>query len=578
MSRSWIAVISSLALACTGELGTDRMDGGFRRENDAARRDAARRDAGTDVREEDGGAPPFDAGPPLEPGDPGPSDVAFDVRTTEDVRSISRWIYGINGGGEGADHPEAFTFFRSGGNRLTAYNWENNASNAGSDWLHQNDGYLGGGDTPGEVPRSFVASVSDRGAAVVTVPMIGYVAADKRGDGDVSDSPDYLSTRFRISRARKGSGLSDTPDGSDAYVNQDEFVAFMEERFAGLRSTENSGLFYSLDNEPDLWTSTHARLRGGDGSTALTYEELIDRTMEYGSMIRELAPGATIFGPVSYGYYGYIRLQDAPDAGGRDFLDTYMDALRAEEARSGVRVVDVLDLHWYPEIDVDGVPIESDSNDADVAEWRMQAPRSLWDGAFEEPGWIARDVIGGPVRLIPRLRDQIAAHYPGMRLAFTEYYYGGGDHISGGIAQADVLGIFGREGVFAANLWHLGETDDRFIHAAFEMYRRLDGSGARFGDTSVHASTTGVEETSVYASIDSEHPGRVVIVAINKTAGALRAGIRVAHPALLASARVFVLDESAAEPRAAGELEPAALNAYAYEMPAHSVSALVIDP
>ncbi len=398
--RFTLALIGiSLLSACTGPLGAPddagpviELDGGT---------PAAHSDAGS---RRDSSVPIADAGPPIDPGDPGASDVAFDVDTTADVHAISRFIYGINGDGSGAAHPEVFTLYRQGGNRMTAYNWENNASNAGSDWYFQNDDYLGGGNTPGEVPRSFVASVSDRGAALVTVPIIGYVAADKNGGGDVASTPDFIHARFRESRARKGAAPSDTPDTSDAYVNQDEFVAFMERRFASLRDDPASGLFYSLDNEPDLWADTHARLRGGDGSQALTYEELIERTIDYASMIREQAPDATIFGPVNYGYYGYVRLQGAPDAGDRDFLNTYMDALRAEEERTGARLVDVLDLHWYPEIDVSGTPIESDSTDAEVARWRMQAPRSLWDDTFSEPGWISRDYLGGPVRLIPRLR------------------------------------------------------------------------------------------------------------------------------------------------------------------------------
>jgi hypothetical protein len=36
----------------------------------------------------------------------------------------------------------------------------------------------------------------------------------------------------------------------------------------------------------------------------------------------------------------------------------------------------------------------------------------------------------------------------------TEYNNGGGEHIAG-IAQADNLGIFGAQGVFAAALWPL---------------------------------------------------------------------------------------------------------------------------
>ena len=69
---------------------------------------------------------------------------------------------------------------RLGGNRWTAYNWETNASNAGADYRHQNDDYLGGGDVPGEAVRPHVAAAHAAGASmVVTVPMAGYVSADK---------------------------------------------------------------------------------------------------------------------------------------------------------------------------------------------------------------------------------------------------------------------------------------------------------------------------------------------------------------------------------------------------------------
>lgn len=33
-------------------------------------------------------------------------------------------------------------------------------------------------------------------------------------------------------------------------------------------------------------------------------------------------------------------------------------------------------------------------------------------------------------------------------MAITEYDYGGGHHVFGGIAQADTLGIFGKQGLF----------------------------------------------------------------------------------------------------------------------------------
>ena len=62
------------------------------------------------------------------------ADVTITVDPTK-TKPISPWIYGLNfyTGISGA--PPHLTLDRAGGNRWTAYNWETNASNAGSDYL-----------------------------------------------------------------------------------------------------------------------------------------------------------------------------------------------------------------------------------------------------------------------------------------------------------------------------------------------------------------------------------------------------------------------------------------------------------
>ena len=84
---------------------------------------------------------------------------------------------------------------------------------------------------------------------------------------------------------------------------------------------------------------------------------------------------------------------------------------------------------------------------------RLRSTRSLWDPTYADESWIA-DVQDGPyVRLIPRMRDWVNANYPGTKLAVTEYNWGGLESINGALAQADVLGIFGREGLDLATIW-----------------------------------------------------------------------------------------------------------------------------
>ena len=111
----------------------------------------------------------------------------------------------------------------------------------------------------------------------------------------------------------------------------------------------------------------------------------------------------------------------------------------------------VLDVHWYPEARGTKRITEKDTSPKTVAA-RLQAPRSLWDPTYTEKSWIT-GTWGKPIRLIPWLLERIAERYPGTKLAMTEYNFGAGDHISGGLAQADVLGIFGREGLYLGNYW-----------------------------------------------------------------------------------------------------------------------------
>ncbi len=509
------------------------------------------------------------------PGGPSPaaaSSVTFTIDSGAARHAISPYVYGANQVAW-AGRSRGLRLARLGGNRWTAYNWETNASNAGADYRHQNDDYLGGGEVPGEAVRPHVAAAHAAGASmIVTVPMAGYVSADKGPGGDVNQTPDYLHARFFESRPAKGRGFSYPPDTGDRVVYQDEFVAWLESRFPDVRGDASRTLFYSLDNEPDLWASTHARLRPNG---PLSYAEMIERTTAFASAIKSIAPAALVFGPVSYGWQGYVSLQDALDRGGRDFLDFYLDSLREAEGRHRRRLVDVLDLHWYPEAKGGGVRITEANNSAEVAAARVQAPRSLFDPGYVETSWISIDARVGAIRLLPRMREKIAAHYPGTQLAITEYNYGGGEHVSGAIAEADVLGIFGREDAFAAALWDLsGGT--RFIDGAFAAYCNYDGAGGRFGDTSVAAATSNHETSSVYASVDAGSDERMVLVAINKSTGPTTAEILITHAVDLARGRTWQVTASSPTPAPGPTLAPAARNAFRLEMPASSVTTLVL--
>lgn len=494
-----------------------------------------------------------------------PAQVTFTIDTARDVRPISPLIYGVNAH-DAAAHRRPSN--RLGGNRWTAYNWENNASNAGSDWHHQSDGYLSESDIPGQAVRPAVeAAARDRQALIITVPMAGYVAADKHLEGDVNQTPDYLNKRFHVSAAKKGAPLLTTPDLTDRRVYQDEFVNWVEQ---AARVAPDQQILYALDNEPDLWSHTHARIH----PDKITYEELVRRTIEYAGAIKDVKPDAIVLGAVNYGWNGYRTLQNAPDADGRDFHQLFLAELKKAHEQAGRRLVDALDIHYYSEAEGGGVRVIAKDDSEQVAAARVQAPRSLWDPTYVESSWITRDSIAGkPIALIPRVLKDIDDHCPGTRLAITEYQFGGGDHVSGGIAQADALGIFGRYGVFAANWWNLG-VGQKYVDAAFDLYLNYDGKGARFGNQSVFAESSSIETASVYASTDSADPSVVSVIAINRMGKPVEATIRIAHPRPLGHADVYRFTGESPKVASAGTHTLARPSEWQYAMPPTSASVI----
>jgi len=432
--------------------------------------------------------------------------AAFTIDATKQM-PISPYVYGANN----VDWDKMqvpFPLARQGGNRLTAYNWETNASNAGNDWHHQNDGYLGESNEPGWTVRTYMQPAQAHDAAVlVTVPCAGHVAADKKGDGDVNQTPDYINVRFKVSLPKKPGKLVYPPDPNDKFVYEDEFVAWLEKT-----KSPKTPVFFSLDNEPDLWGSTHQRIWPKNP----TYAQIIENNATYASAIKDVAPKATIFGPANYGWNGFRTFQNAPDGQGRDFLDVYLAAMRDAEKAKGRRLLDVLDIHWYPEARGDGVRICEGVDKPGTPLARIQAPRSLWDPTYVEDSWIAQSLGKKPIALIPGILRQIDKNYPGTRFAITEYNYGGGKVISGAIAQADVLGIFGRYGLFAACNWGVSGQDTAEL-AGYRAFLNYDGKGSRFGNLGLSVSGEQAESNSAYAALDSKDHSRLTVVVINKT-------------------------------------------------------------
>jgi len=505
------------------------------------------------------------------PGNPGVGDVTFTIDTSQANHPISPLIYGLNSPSAATLAATRATLLRLGGNRWTAYNWETNASNAGSDWCFENDNFLSSSTTPGAAVSPTVQQAKAAGAAaIVTVPIVDYVAGDEQAVCNIQNQPNYLALHFKHNQPSKGSAFSLTPNATDGYVYQDEFVNWLKQAVPG------ANVLIQLDNEPDLWSSTHAEVH----PSAVTYAELLLRDAAYAQAIKKVWPTVKILGPVNYGYEGFVNLQGASDANADgNFLDYYLTQMAAASSNAGTRLIDILDVHWYPEATGGGRRITDDASGDSAAEVaaREQAPRSLWDPTYTENSWITNDVLHAPIQLLPWIQAKINAHYPGTGLSISEWDYGGANEISGAIADADVLGIFGQQSVAAAAYWPL-TSNETFSMAAFEAFRNYDGNGACFGDTSVSASSSDVATATVYASMNAANHNQVTIVAINKATTAKKAAIKLTAESVFKTAKVYTVTSAQPTPQAAGTISTSAQNAWLYTMPPQSISVIVPGP
>ena len=146
-------------------------------------------------------------------------------------------------------------------------------------------------------------------------------------------------------------------------------------------------------------------------------------------------------------------------------------------------------MHYYPQ----GGEFSDDVSTA-MQQRRNRSTRSLWDPNYVDETW-----INDRVRLIPRLRGWVTQYYPGTQIGITEYNWGAEGHINGATTQADILGIFGREGLDMAARWATPAASTP-TYKAIKLYRNYDGRRSTFGDTSIAAATANPDVVSAFAA------------------------------------------------------------------------------
>jgi hypothetical protein len=328
-------------------------------------------------------------------------------------------------------------------------------------------------------------------------------------------------------------------------VAQDELVNFLKVNYA----TGGAPVFFDLDNEPNYWVGTHPELYPNTCSSgSVPWGDVTTRDIDAATAIKKVWPSAKVFGPVVSGdgmAYGGDYNSPYFVAGTEEFSDWYLQQVAAASVTAGEQLLDVFDVHYYTVGTTDAECLESprlfwdpDATDISAAETNS-LDFDYGDHAYWDEYWYPRQVI-------PRLFKKIAAAYSGKTtplpaLSFSEYNPGCETAISGGVAEADLLGIFGREGVFAATAWPLEAATGNYLVAAYDLYRNYDGKGSVVGDTAVSSMTTDVANTSVYAFTHANDPTSVEVVAVNKQGTAQAVTLQIASAPTFQTATLYNL-------------------------------------
>ena len=423
---------------------------------------------------------------------------AVDITVTVDVSArgpaISTYLTGIAASYSAADMEAAgVTFTSFGGNPSTRYNYEiGHAWNHGADYEFRNTNY---GQPTADAAREHVAVTAEIGGqARVAVPTLGWVA--RNDDENTCSFPDGAGGCQPASEV--GTCDGDGPVADPARANVESTPERVAAWIEGLVADGLAPDIIAMDNEPELWGSTHYDVH----PDCTTYEEVLDKYLTYAAAVRAVAPDAKLAGPAACCWYDYWNTAPGPEEGPfEEYLDWFLRSVKADDESTGQRSIDILDVHYYPQSDV-----FNDKTDEQTNARRLRSTRSLWDPTYQDESWIDTRIT-----FIPRMKETIERNYPGLSLVISEWNFGADDTVNGALAIADTIGIYGREGVAAASYYFQPDVGSPG-YMAFKMHGNYDDAGSRFGGDVVAVTSSDPDVVSAYAAVDDAGVARLMLI------------------------------------------------------------------
>ena len=341
--------------------------------------------------------------------------------------------------------------------------------------------------------------------------------------------------------------------------------------------------YWSMDNEMEIWRGTHSDL-----NLPVTGDFLVERYIDVAKKARAAWGDIKLTGPVAANEWQWCSVssynkEDRPKGEDRNYcwLEYFIIKVAEEQKKSGVRLLDVFDIHWYP--------TEKDY------ESRVNWHRVMFDTTYNYPGANGIKMAGG------NWDNKITKEYIFVRInQWLEKYFGKNHGITFGITETSIID---NDPMVTALIYasFLGTMQDNAVEI-FTPWTWGDGMYetvhlfSRYGHPNRVQSTSSNDSlVSTYSSISNKGDSLTVIFVNRAEKDAQDIDLNLANFASDGTVKTLTLQnlkgetfvshtsnalkENAVEAKTQGETTPAtgySINRFKMTLPAKSITAVLL--
>ena len=397
-----------------------------------------------------------------------------------------------------------FRFFRANnGNNATRYNWRKKLT-VHPDWY--NNVYAHDWDITAKTIQDKLPGAN----AMYAFQLSGYAASS--ADYNFNDW-DFYQTNGSWAKSTldlAGGGVA-SADGQTALKTgdyslyneewpADSTVAILNHWKDDVKLDMKRFEYWSMDNEMEIWSGTHSDL-----PLTVTQQFLVERYLDVAKKAKKAWKDIKLTGPVAANEWQWCGVDSDPNAAEERnycWLEYFIKKVAEAQKASGVKLLDVLDIHWYP----------TEKTYEDRINWH----RVFFDTTYVYPGANGiKKVNGGwdnsivKEFIFQRLNDWMNAYFGknhGIGLGLTETDLTTDDAMLTALIYASFLGTFMDNGVELFTPWSWGDGMDEVAHL-FIRY----GHEFRVASTSSNDSLV-----SAYSSV-TESQDSMTIILVNRS-------------------------------------------------------------